>query len=76
VDGVPAEYLAAAKKTMEAPQLAAFERGVRSVYKPMVRISIEPRWARFYDFGAGRVPAFLMELGSDGAPGSTSNTAR
>jgi hypothetical protein len=28
----------------------------------MARISIEPRWARFYDFGAGRLPAFLSEL--------------
>jgi hypothetical protein len=36
------------------------------VYKQMVRISIEPRWARFFDFGAGRVPAFLANLGNDG----------
>lgn len=23
----------------------------------------EPRWARYYDFGAGRVPGFLARLG-------------
>jgi hypothetical protein len=39
---------------------------MRSVYKQMVRISIEPQWARFYDFGAGRVPAFLVNLCNDG----------
>jgi hypothetical protein len=27
-----------------------------------VRISIEPRWTRFYDFGAGRLPGFLTKL--------------
>jgi hypothetical protein len=28
----------------------------------MARITIEPRWARYYDFGAGRVPGFLRKL--------------
>jgi len=31
----------------------------------MALISIEPRWARYYDFGAGRVPEFLARLGQD-----------
>ena len=66
VDGVPDEYIAAATKSFEASKLTEFERHVRSVYKQMVRISIEPQWARFYDFGAGRVPAFLVNLGQDG----------
>jgi hypothetical protein len=30
---------------------------VRSMYRQMARIAITPNWARFYDFGAGRVPA-------------------
>lgn len=51
---------------MSEPQLAEFERNVRSTYQQMVRISIEPLWARFYDFGAGRLPAFLVNLVSDG----------
>jgi hypothetical protein len=58
--------IAASTKSLEASKLAEFERHVRSVYKQMVRISIEPQWARFYDFGAGRVPAFLANLGNDG----------
>ncbi|GFP47719.1 hypothetical protein LAUMK7_03026 [Mycobacterium kansasii] len=66
VDGVTDEYLAAARRSMSEPQLAEFERNVRSTYQQMVRISIEPLWARFYDFGAGRLPAFLVNLVSDG----------
>ena len=34
--------------------------------KQTVRISIEPQWARFYDFGAGRLPPFLANLVNDG----------
>jgi nitroimidazol reductase NimA-like FMN-containing flavoprotein (pyridoxamine 5'-phosphate oxidase superfamily) len=66
VDGVTEEYLAAARRSMQAAELAEFERNVRSVYQQMVRISIEPQWARFYDFGAGRLPAFLAKLINDG----------
>ena len=66
VDGVADEYLAAAAKGMEASQLAEFEQAVRSLYKQMVRISIEPQWARFYDFGAGRMPGFLQRLVNGG----------
>lgn len=65
VDGVPDEYIAASAKSLDAAKLTEFERHVRSVYKQMVRISIEPQWARFYDFGAGRVPAFLANMGKD-----------
>jgi nitroimidazol reductase NimA-like FMN-containing flavoprotein (pyridoxamine 5'-phosphate oxidase superfamily) len=66
VDGVTEEYMAAASRSMAGAELAEFERNVRSVYKQMVRISIEPQWARFYDFGAGRLPAFLAKLINDG----------
>jgi hypothetical protein len=62
VDGVPDEYLAASAKAMGPDQLPEFERGVRSLYDQMARISIEPVWARFYDFGTGRMPAFLTKL--------------
>ena len=62
VDGVTDEYLAVARRSMDEAQLAEFEHNVRSTYEQMVRISIEPRWARFYDFGAGRLPAFLADL--------------
>lgn len=66
VEGMTDEYLAAARRSMDGPQLAEFERNVQSTYKQMVRISIEPQWARFYDFGAGRLPAFLADLVNDG----------
>jgi nitroimidazol reductase NimA-like FMN-containing flavoprotein (pyridoxamine 5'-phosphate oxidase superfamily) len=65
VDGVAEEYLAASAKAMEGDQLAEFERQVRSLYDQMARISIEPVWARFFDFGAGRMPRFLQTLASD-----------
>ena len=62
VDGVADEYLVAARKTMDAEHVETFEHAVRSLYDQMARISIEPRWARFYDFGAGRVPTFISAL--------------
>jgi len=62
VDGVVPEYLAAARKTMEPEAAAEFEKNVRAMYDQMVRIAITPRWVRFYDFGAGRVPRYLQEL--------------
>ena len=64
VDGVPDEYLAGSRKSLRAEQAETFERQVRSLYEQMARISIEPRWARFYDFGAGRIPSFLSKLAS------------
>jgi hypothetical protein len=35
------------------------------MYDQMARISIEPVWARFFDFGAGRIPSFLAKLAGD-----------
>ncbi|MFD0433328.1 pyridoxamine 5'-phosphate oxidase family protein [Streptomyces chartreusis] len=62
VDGVVPEYLAAARKNFDAEYAAEFERNCRAMYDQMARIALEPQWARFYDFGAGRVPEFLAEL--------------
>lgn len=62
VDGVPEEYLAAVAKGIPAEQNGQFEAQVRSLYKQMARISVEPRWARYYDYTAGRVPDFLRKL--------------
>jgi nitroimidazol reductase NimA-like FMN-containing flavoprotein (pyridoxamine 5'-phosphate oxidase superfamily) len=65
-DGVPDEYLAQSSKGMADKLgdegMAEFERQVRKMYEQMARIRIEPQWARFYDFGAGRLPSFLREL--------------
>ena len=41
---------------------AEFERNVRRMYPQMARIAVTPTWARFYDYGAGRLPAFLQKL--------------
>ncbi len=62
VDGVAPEYLAAAAKSTQGDDLAAFEAQVRATYKQMARITVAPTWARFYDFGAGRFPTFLRRL--------------
>jgi hypothetical protein len=62
VDGVVPEYLAAARKGMDADAAAEFEQNVREMYDQMARIAITPSWVRFYDFGAGRMPRFLKEL--------------
>jgi hypothetical protein len=62
IDGVVPEYLAAARKTMDAQAVAEFERSVRAMYGQMARIAITPHWVRYYDFGAGRMPRFLQEL--------------
>ncbi|POX55795.1 pyridoxamine 5-phosphate oxidase [Streptomyces sp. Ru71] len=62
VDGVVPEYLAAARKNYDAEYAAEFERNCRAMYDQMARIAVKPQWARFYDFGAGRMPQFLAEL--------------
>jgi pyridoxamine 5'-phosphate oxidase-like protein len=65
VDGVPDEYIAASRKALDADQVPEFERSVRSFYDQMARIRIQPEWARFFDFGAGRMPRFLQRLAGD-----------
>jgi hypothetical protein len=62
VDGVVPEYLAAARKNFEPEYAAEFEKNCRAMYDQMARIALEPRWARFYDFGTGRIPRFLADL--------------
>jgi hypothetical protein len=62
VDGVTEEYLAASRKSMDPEAAAQFEKSVRDVYPQMARIAIKPSWARFYDFGTGRLPQFLKDL--------------
>lgn len=64
VDGVVPEYLEAAAKSMRGEELAGFEAACRETYDRMARISIVPDWARFFDFGIGRLPDFLRELTS------------
>jgi hypothetical protein len=65
VDGVPDDYIAASRKALDPDQVPQFERSVRSIYHQMALIRIQPQWARFFDFGAGRMPRFLQRLASD-----------
>jgi uncharacterized protein YndB with AHSA1/START domain len=69
VDGVPDEYLAASKESMSATKREEWEKQVRSVYRQMARISIEPHWARYYDSTTGPLPEFLRELTASQQPG-------
>jgi Pyridoxamine 5'-phosphate oxidase len=62
VEGVPVEYLDGAAKALDDAQRQAFEAQARQTYERMARIVITPHWARFYDFGAGRLPTFLSTL--------------
>lgn len=68
VDGVVKEYLAMARISMDPDAAAEFEQHVRGMYEQMARIAITPNWARFYDFGAGRMPRFLQELAERSQP--------
>ena len=65
VGGVPDEYIAGARKVMAPDQIPAFQQACEHMYGQMVRITIEPEWARFFDFGAGRMPAFLERLATE-----------
>jgi hypothetical protein len=66
VDGVAPEYIEAAAKGEGGTDLEEFERSVREVFDQQARISITPEWARFYDFGAGKLPPFLRKLVGSG----------
>jgi hypothetical protein len=68
VDGVPEEYLAGARKIMNAEAAAQFEQQCRDMYDQMARIAITPRWVRYFDFGAGRLPRFLQDLAERNRP--------
>jgi hypothetical protein len=53
---------------MDAEAAAQFEQQCREMYDQMARIAITPRWVRYYDFGAGRVPRFLQDLAGRAQP--------
>jgi hypothetical protein len=62
VDGVAPEYVEAAATGEGGADLEEFEQSVRAVFDQQARIAITPEWARFYDFGAGKLPPFLRKL--------------
>jgi hypothetical protein len=48
VDGVPEEYLASVRKTMDAEAAAQFEQNCRELYDRIARIAITPHWLHYY----------------------------
>lgn len=61
VDGVPREYLEAARKQVGDAGLPSFEAEVRGLYQHMSRITIVPTWAKVLDFET-RLPRPVNEL--------------
>lgn len=50
VESVPHEYIEGGRRFMTAEQFVGWEAGVRDLYERMVRITIEPHWAKLLDF--------------------------
>jgi hypothetical protein len=50
VDGVPDFYVEASRKVIPAAHFEAWEQGVRALYEQMIRITVEPDWAKLLDF--------------------------
>lgn len=50
VDGVPDEYIEGSRKVTPAEEFPGWEAGVRALYDQMVRITVEPDWAKLLDF--------------------------
>jgi nitroimidazol reductase NimA-like FMN-containing flavoprotein (pyridoxamine 5'-phosphate oxidase superfamily) len=50
VDGVADEYIEASRKVTPAEVFEDWEVGVRGLYDEMVRITIDPHWAKLLDF--------------------------
>jgi pyridoxamine 5'-phosphate oxidase-like protein len=61
VEGVPSEYLEAARKQIAEADMPGFEAQVRALYQQMVRITIEPEWAKLLDFET-RLPTAVANL--------------
>lgn len=55
-------YIANSIGGLEGQERQAAEAKLRSIHSQMSLISIEPTWARYYDFGAGRLPGFLARI--------------
>ena len=61
VEGVPPEYLEASRRQVGEAGMPAFEAQVRGLYQQMVRITVEPRWAKLLDFET-RLPTPVENL--------------
>ncbi|MEJ2890450.1 pyridoxamine 5'-phosphate oxidase family protein [Actinomycetospora aeridis] len=86
-DGPPEEYVAASRKIIPDEGYDAWARNARAMYRRMVRIAVEPDWARLFDFetshpssvedlarAAESVPVPLRDQYRSPAPGPDSVT--
>ena len=64
VEGVPAGYLAAARKMMTSDEYAAWEPGVLALYDEMAVIDITITWAKLIDFETSLPQAIEDLIGS------------
>lgn len=55
-------YVEGSVGSLEGEERAEAEARLRSFHKRVALISVEPTWARYYDFGTGRLPGFLARL--------------
>jgi Pyridoxamine 5'-phosphate oxidase len=61
VPGVPDEYVEASRKVMPPEAMESWEAGVRALYDEMVRITVEPDWAKLLDFET-TIPSAVEQL--------------
>jgi hypothetical protein len=61
VDGVPDEYVEAARRFVGEEGMPEWEAGVRALYKQMAVIRVTPTWAKIHDFET-RLPSPVEEL--------------
>ena len=66
VDGVPAEFIEAARRYVGEDGMPEWEAGVRELYKQMAIIRVTPTWAKIFDFET-RLPGPVEELIKAGA---------
>jgi hypothetical protein len=61
VEGVPDEYVEAARRFVGEEGMPEFEASVRALYKQMAIIRVTPTWAKIFDFET-RLPSPVEEL--------------
>jgi len=61
VDGVPDEFIEAARRFVGDERMPAWEAQARGLYNQMVLIRITPTWAKIIDFET-RLPSYVEEL--------------
>jgi Pyridoxamine 5'-phosphate oxidase len=61
VEGVPNEFVEAARRFVGDERMPEWEAQARGIYKQMVLIRITPTWAKIIDFDS-RLPKYVEEL--------------